>query len=252
MITSLKENVPSHLLASFVSTKRLARTRRRAIRRPPLNTRCVVIYDPSPQGPNHIRSITGGAQALDFFLANEALSLSSTNTLAVTNPRSTPIKRCSSAQAPTRIKKSKHTSSPPPFQGGMTRDPSPPTSPARKPRRPHNNFLQIITVESDTDRESTPSPKPYTSLVLPTSPWNTRGKNMIGVHNHTGAAIPPTLLSPERYKWLYEAHTRLDNRTDFTQDLLGLMSRYPPRAKTINPQSRTLKLVNHWAIPPNL
>jgi hypothetical protein len=75
---------------------------------------------------------------------------------------------------------------------------------------------------------------------------------MIGVHSHTGAAISPTLLSPERYQRLYEAHARLNNRTDFTQDLLGLMSRYHPRAKTLNPQDRTLKLSNHWAIPPKL
>ncbi len=74
-IKSLEESIPSRSLAPFVSTKRLARTQRRAIRRPPLNTRCVVIYVPSPQGPNHIRSITGGAQALDIFLANGALSL---------------------------------------------------------------------------------------------------------------------------------------------------------------------------------
>ncbi len=98
-ITSREETVSSHLLAPFASTKRLARTQRRAIGRPPLSTRCVVIYDPSPHGPNHIRSITGGAQALYFFLANEAFSLPSIGTPAVTDARPTPIKRSSSAQA---------------------------------------------------------------------------------------------------------------------------------------------------------
>jgi hypothetical protein len=27
------------------------------------------------------------------------------------------------------------------------------------------------------------------------------------------------------------------------------MSRYHPRAKSLNPQGRSLKLANHWAIP---
>ena len=30
------------------------------------------------------------------------------------------------------------------------------------------------------------------------------------------------------------------------------MSRYHPKAKTINPQGRSLKLTNLWAIPPRL
>jgi len=75
---------------------------------------------------------------------------------------------------------------------------------------------------------------------------------MIGVHNHTGAAIFPTLLSHERYKWLYETHSRLHNQTEFTQDLLGLMSRYHLKANNFNPQGRRLKLANHWANPPRL
>jgi len=74
-------------------------------------------------------------------------------------------------------------------------------------------------------RDPTPEPKPYTSLVPPTSPWNTYDKAMIGFHSHTGVAISPTLLFPERYQWLYETQSRLHNQTDFTQDLLGLMSR---------------------------
>ncbi len=66
-IISMEENIPSHALAIFVSTKRLTRAQRRALQRPPLNTRCVVQYDPSSQGPCHNRSIKGGAHALDFF-----------------------------------------------------------------------------------------------------------------------------------------------------------------------------------------
>jgi hypothetical protein len=67
---------------------------------------------------------------------------------------------------------------------------------------------------------------------------------MIGVHSHTGAAIFPTLLSPERYKWLHETHSRLHNTTDLTQDLMRLMTRYHPREKSLNPQGRSLKLTN--------
>jgi len=80
----------------------------------------------------------------------------------------------------------------------------------------------------------------------------THGKCMIGVHSHNGAVISPSLLSSERYKWLHETHSRLHNHTDFTQDLLGLMSRYHPKAKSLNSQGRALKLANHWAIPPRL
>ena len=38
----------------------------------------------------------------------------------------------------------------------------------------------------------------------------------------------------------------------FTQDLLKLLARYHPRAKSLNPQGHKLKLVNHWATPPKL
>jgi hypothetical protein len=75
---------------------------------------------------------------------------------------------------------------------------------------------------------------------------------MIRIHSHIGAAISLTILSPERYKWLHERHSRLHNHTDFIQDFLRLMSRYHPKAKTFNPQDRSLKLTNHWAIPPRL
>ena len=75
---------------------------------------------------------------------------------------------------------------------------------------------------------------------------------MIGVHSHIGVAISPSLMSLERYKWLHETHSRLHNHTDFTHDLLGLMPRYHPKAKTLNPQGRSLKLTNKWVIPPRL
>ena len=47
-------------------------------------------------------------------------------------------------------------------------------------------------------------------------------------------------------------HPRLHNHTDFTQGPLGLMFHYHPKAKTLNPQSRSLNLAHHWAIPPRL
>ncbi len=75
---------------------------------------------------------------------------------------------------------------------------------------------------------------------------------MIRIHSHIGAAISPTLLSRERHKWLHETHSRLHNHTDFTQNLLRFMSRYHLKAKIVNPQGRSLKLTNHWAILPRL
>ena len=75
---------------------------------------------------------------------------------------------------------------------------------------------------------------------------------MIGVHNPTGAATSPTLISPQRYAWLHAAHSRLNQGTDFLQDLQSLMLRYHPRAETVNPQGRQYKPANQWATPPEL
>ena len=75
---------------------------------------------------------------------------------------------------------------------------------------------------------------------------------MKGVHTPTEAAISLTLISPERYTWLHAAHSRLNSTTNFTRDLLKLMPRYHPRAKSLNLQGRTLKLANYWAISTSL
>jgi len=37
-----------------------------------------------------------------------------------------------------------------------------------------------------------------------------------------------------------------------TQYLFKLLARYQPRAKSLNPQGRKLKLANHWATMPTL
>jgi len=55
------------------------------------------------------------------------------------------------------------------------------------------------------------------------------GRDMIGVHTPPGTVISSTLISPERYEWLYAAHTRLARPETFTQDLLKLLARYHPR-----------------------
>ncbi len=75
---------------------------------------------------------------------------------------------------------------------------------------------------------------------------------MIGVHNPTGAATSPTLISPQCYEWLHAAHSRLNQGTGFLPDLQRLMLRYHPRAGTINPQGRKYKPANQWARPPAL
>jgi len=103
-IMSLEDNIPSHTLQPFVSPRPLDRAQRHALRRPPLSTRCNVQLAPSPQGPCHIRTIADGVQALDTFLSSTA-----PNTTSKFEPRSPPIKRRSSAQAPTRIKRGTHS-----------------------------------------------------------------------------------------------------------------------------------------------
>jgi len=60
------------------------------------------------------------------------------------------------------------------------------------------------------------------------------------------------LISPERYKWLHAAHSQRAQPEAFTQDLLKLRARYHPRAKSLNPQGRELKLANHSATMPTL
>ncbi len=75
---------------------------------------------------------------------------------------------------------------------------------------------------------------------------------MIGVHNPNGEATSPTLISPQRYAWLHAAHSRLNQGTDFLQDLQSLMLRYHPRAGILNPQGRQHKASNQWATPTTL
>jgi len=92
----------------------------------------------------------------------------------------------------------------------------------------------------------------YASRVLPSSPWNNLGRNTIGIHYPTGRIVSPTLISPERYAWLHAAYSRVGHPGNFTQELTKLLTRYQPRAKSLNPQGRQLKLANHWAIPQTL
>ena len=119
-------------------------------------------------------------------------------------------------------------------------------------RRVHTYLFQIITEKGDPGRDSIPREGPYVSLVPSTSPLNTLGTNMIGVHNSNGATTSPTLISPQRCEWLYAAHARLNHGTNFLHDLLSLMLRHHPRAETINPQGRRYKPSNQWATLPTL
>jgi hypothetical protein len=48
------------------------------------------------------------------------------------------------------------------------------------------------------------------------------------------------------------AHSQRARTEAFTQNLLKLLARYHPRAKSLNPQGRTLELANQWAAPPTL
>ena len=61
------------------------------------------------------------------------------------------------------------------------------------------------------------------------------GRDMIGIHTPSGLIISPTLISSERYKWLHAAHSQRARTEAFNQDLLKLLARYHPRAKSPNP-----------------
>jgi hypothetical protein len=70
--------------------------------------------------------------------------------------------------------------------------------------------------EGDPDRDSIPREEPYASLVPPTSPWNRLERDIIGVHTPSGTIISPTIISPERYKWLHSAHSQRARPEAFT------------------------------------
>jgi hypothetical protein len=76
--------------------------------------------------------------------------------------------------------------------------------------------------------------------------------DMIGVHTPSGTVISPILISPERHEWLYANQSRLARPEAFPHELLKLLAHYHPRAKSLNPQSRKLKLANHWETLPTL
>ena len=69
-IHSLDEGVSTPRLQAATAAKRPRGPPREADRLPP-ETRCRVQFAPSPQGPNHIRTIRGGKEALDAFLLTE-------------------------------------------------------------------------------------------------------------------------------------------------------------------------------------
>ncbi len=214
-ITSLEDTVPTQDLLTFVAAKRPNRAQRRAPRRPPLTTTCVVQFAPSPQGPLHTHSIEGGPQALDTFSGRKPLSPPALPTMVGTSARSTPTKRSSSVQAPTLAKlRAKAPPSSPP-KGGKSGE-HPPSSPPRPSRRTRCDILQIMLEEEDPYKDSLSRSRPYASLVPPTSPWNRLGRDMIGVHTPSGTGISPTLIFPVRYEWLYAAHSRLTQPEAFT------------------------------------
>jgi len=224
------------VLHRFVTAKRPTKAHRHDYRRPPQTTSCVVQFAHSPQGPLRIRCITGSPQALDAFLEREPTTPPTLPTRVDTC--STQIKRSSSAQAPTRAKLQAVAPSISPPKGDHHGG-HPPSSPARLSRRPHNDLLQIILEEGDPDRDSIQREGPYTSLVPPTSPWNILGRDMIGVHTPPGSIISPTtLISFERCERLHAAHSQRAQLEAFIQDLLKILARYHPRAKSLNPQGR--------------
>jgi hypothetical protein len=112
-ISSLEDSTLSRDLLPFVATKRPTRAHRRSLRRAPLSTNCIVQFTPSPQGPLYIRSIAGCPQALDDFLIKEPPPLATLTTPVETLLRPTPIKRSSSAQAPTRTNRKAAAPHPP-------------------------------------------------------------------------------------------------------------------------------------------
>ena len=141
-----------------------------------------------------MRFIEGGISALEIFLAAEPQPPPAPPIRDGSSPLSTPIKRSSSAQAPTRDKMratTLHLHLPEEKIGVCV----PPSSPARPPRRAQ------MTSSASSRRKGTPTdillphPGPNASLVSPSFRRNTMGRNMLKVHTPTGAVVSPTLIS---------------------------------------------------------
>jgi hypothetical protein len=141
---------------------------------------------------------------------------------------------------------------PPPSFKKLKPRPYSPNSPPKLSRRPVPISCRIELIESDPDRDSLKRNAPYTTLVPPNTSWNKLNVHMIGVHHPTGAAVSPTLLSTERYEWLYSQHCKHTSSTDFITDLTLLMQRYHPRTNRTNPQGIVSKIANQWAITNQL
>jgi hypothetical protein len=160
-ITSLDEGIPTQDLQPFVSVKRLTTQQCRKYKTPPPATRCQIQFAPSTKGTAHIRSIQGGPEALDTFLALEPTPTPppAPPRSATYTARATPIKRSSSTQAPTRIKNERTARHPPPL--GDRRQ-------AGLPHRPQHDPLDEPTTNSSTScwRRETRTGTPYLDWAL--------------------------------------------------------------------------------------
>ena len=153
-----------------------------------------------------------------------------------------PIKRSSSAQAPTR---KRERSTPPRAAHKAPR----PTSPGPPPLRHLSHRCAIVLEEADPDRDTLPRRTPFAALVPPNSAWNTFNTPLVGAHFPSGATASPTLISRERFDWLHRQHAIHTDQRDFLTDFVSLMARYHPRSKALNPQGRSFCTSNQWALP---
>ena len=72
---------------------------------------------------------------------------------------------------------------------------------------------------------------------------------MVRICDPQGRAVSPKDLTPERYNFLVEQHSRNTTGRNLHLDMANLLKRYHPKSKTQNPQGRPLDLSNHWALP---
>jgi hypothetical protein len=204
-------------------------------------------FAPSPQGSLHIRSIADGAQSLDAFLVKEALSMTTPATPAEIEPRSTRMNRSPSAQAPTRTKRYAH-STPPPLPNGVQRDHT-----LQHPRPASRGVRTMTSSKLSRWRETRIETRSRDSGHIPSWCRSTlRGTHMANAWSgFTLIQVQPypPRFSSMRGKNSCTRHTHASITQHLTYDLLRLMSRYPPMAKFLSPQGRSLKLANHFPCP---
>ena len=205
---------------------------------------CRVQWVPEWQGEKHIRSLKGGPDALNRFLARPPPhpQLPELHASPPTHQHHPELHATLRPNTPPARK----------VAGSRRRAPTrPPRSPPPPEPTPLSAVTNIVLDEADPDRDAAPTGHLSLMTAPPASSLNPGPTPLYSLHYPDGRIVSPKLLSPERLDWLHTQFITHSNKPidQFLPSLTALLERYHPRASTINPQGRSLDLRNHWAVP---